>query len=317
MWKGLKRLFGRSGKSSQPAPKASAPAPARAAVPVPAAAAQPQTPDSDFQYGLVAIDIDGTLLRSDGSITVNLTRAVQKAQSMGVHVVLSSARTPDGVLAVHQALNLNTLQISFNGALICKGSALEILLHKAVDPSVALRIAQVARKFHPNIQIRADILDKWFTDKGAKPKPGGKGPTGVLPIEQMLAHPVSRLTFLTGGEPMNSLRNRIRQHFSDHVAIQPTDPRILQLVNRDAHKGKALEFVSQHYGIDRDRVMAIGDAPNDIAMINWAGCGVAMGNAWKEVHEIADVSVASNNNSGVTEALTDYVLSDDPFKQTG
>ncbi|MDX1564006.1 MAG: Cof-type HAD-IIB family hydrolase [Phycisphaeraceae bacterium] len=309
MLKFLKKMFGGS------KPPADSPIPE----PVP----QPTTPkasaaaQAEFHYGLVAIDIDGTLLRSDGSITVNLTRAVQKAQSLGVRVILSSARTPDGVLAVHQALNLNTLQISFNGALICNGPDLEVVYHKAVQPDTALEIAQIARKFHPKIQIRADILDKWFTDTPTKTKPGSKGPTGVLPLDKMLAHPVSRLTFLTGGEPMNSLRNRIRQHFSEHVAIQPTDPRILQLVNKDAHKGKALEFVSKFYNVERDRVMAIGDAPNDIAMINWAGCGVAMGNAWKEVHEVADLTVASNNNSGVTEAIRDYVLSDDPFKQTG
>jgi hypothetical protein len=79
-------------------------------------------------------------------------------------------------------------------------------------------------------------------------------------------------------------------------------------MHKSVDKADALGFVAKHYGVAAERVMAIGDAPNDATMLKWAGLGVAMGNAWPTTRQSADVVVASNDEEGVAQALTRYVL---------
>ena len=80
------------------------------------------------------------------------------------------------------------------------------------------------------------------------------------------------------------------------------------MVHREVDKGTAIRYIATHLGVDADRVMAIGDAPNDVGMIRWAGLGIAVENGWPEVRQAADVVISSNNDDGVAEALDRYIL---------
>jgi hydroxymethylpyrimidine pyrophosphatase-like HAD family hydrolase len=79
-------------------------------------------------------------------------------------------------------------------------------------------------------------------------------------------------------------------------------------MDKKADKGCALQVICDHYGIDRKEVMAMGDSFNDIAMIEWAGVGVAMGNAYDMVKDAADYVTTSNDEDGVAEAIRKFVL---------
>ena len=87
-------------------------------------------------------------------------------------------------------------------------------------------------------------------------------------------------------------------------------PRFLEIVNAQVNKGEALRFVAEHFGVKREEVMAIGDSNNDIAMVEYAGLGVAMGNASPRVKEAADVMTKSNQEDGVAEAIKKYILTE-------
>jgi hypothetical protein len=92
------------------------------------------------------------------------------------------------------------------------------------------------------------------------------------------------------------------------VAFSCSHLRLLQVVAGRVDKADALATVAEFYGIDPDRVLAIGDAPNDLGMIRWAGLGVAMQNAWDEVRAAAHFIVPSNEHAGVAHAFRKYVL---------
>ena len=101
---------------------------------------------------------------------------------------------------------------------------------------------------------------------------------------------------------------RLRRVGTGRVGIAYSHMRLLQVVHAEADKAAGVKRVAEHYGIPKERVMAIGDAPNDLPMIKWAGLGVAMHNAWDEVKKNAQLTVPSNDNDGVATALERYVL---------
>ena len=83
---------------------------------------------------------------------------------------------------------------------------------------------------------------------------------------------------------------------------------MLQLMSPRTSKALALAHVAKLLGIEAAEVMAIGDAPNDVDMLKWAGLAVAPENGWETVRKMADVVVASNDADGVAEALKRFVL---------
>lgn len=98
--------------------------------------------------------------------------------------------------------------------------------------------------------------------------------------------------------------------FAGKVFAPRSMPRFLEIVNAKVNKGEALRFVAEHFGIKREEVMAIGDSNNDIAMLEYAGIGIAMGNAKPRVLEVADAITATNAKDGVAEAIKKYILAE-------
>jgi len=310
VWKLLRSVLGMGGKQparpSQPSPPRSAPAP------IPVSRGQ-QRPAAN--YGLIAIDIDGTLLMSNKSLAEPVIKAVRRADASGVKVVLSSARPPVNAQRVLNKLGLDTRMICYNGALVCEGETLEVAHHASLDPALALEAAQMARHISPNVQVRVDIVDRWYTDKDAKHAAGTPKhnlPTKVDRLENILVEPVTRLTFLAKSQSISKIRHQIGLKFGDRIGIQRTENRLLQLLSPGIDKAGALATVAGHYGVSQDRVMAIGDGPNDLEMMEWAGCSVAVANGYPEILEAAHHRVASNDRGGVAEAILKYVLNGPP-----
>ena len=104
------------------------------------------------------------------------------------------------------------------------------------------------------------------------------------------------------------MERNLKLNYGDNLHITRSKPCFLEVMHREANKAKALEVIAGHFGIDRQEVMAVGDSYNDMEMLEWAGMGVAMGNAYQSVKDIADFVTASNEEEGVTEALRRFVL---------
>jgi len=277
----------------------------------PSAGAAPPPPRN--HYDLIAVDVDGTLLRSDRTLTEPVIEAVHRARDRGVHVVLSTARPPLNAQHVLRELGLETQMICFNGAVVCDGADLSVLYHQSMPAELCLHVAKIARKIDGEIQVRADVVDKWYTDRfnpKKQPSEARNRPARVGTFEQIFTEPVTRLTMLGRKQSMARLKKEISARYAKYVTTHHTDERILQLSRKGVDKAAALEAVCEHYGVEQSRVMAIGDAPNDLPMMYWAGCAVAVANSYTEVLEMAHHQVASNNKHGVAEAIVKYVLGD-------
>jgi len=264
------------------------------------------------EIGLVAIDVDGTLLRSDKSLTRVSAEAIAEATEAGVHVVIASARPPRSVREIYHALGLDTLAIHYNGALIHDLPRGKHVYHQPIDVGLAKRIVKVARRVDRNVSVSAEILDKWYTDFVDPELPTETSkifrPDMVGPLESFMYVPVTKLMLLAPPQRLQKVTDMIRRRFAGQVTVIVSDPHMIQIVHPEVDKAHALQRIAQQYGVMQCNVMAIGDAPNDVGMLRWAGLGVAMENAWPIVHTAADVIVPSNDDNGVAYAIRKYVL---------
>ena len=261
---------------------------------------------------LVAIDLDGTLLRTDKRLSMRCVEAIAEATRRGVHVVLASARPPRSMREIYHRLGLDTVQVNYNGALIHDLPRYRHLYHCPLPPRLALRIVRLARRVDPQIVISAEILDRWYTDRVdetlATETARQQGPDYLGPLAGFLNVPVTKLMLLAPPERLGAVHGAVRRRFGRKVGLLVSDRHLLQIVNRQVDKAGALARVAHDYGIPRAQVMAIGDAPNDIGMLRWAGLGVAVQNAWDLARDAADCTVPSNDQDGVAHALHRYVL---------
>lgn len=264
------------------------------------------------RVGLVAVDVDGTLLRSDRKICVAAVEAIRRCVRHKVKVVLASARPPRSVRRIHQALGLDTVSIHYNGALIHDLIRGKHLFHQPLDPKLAGKIIQFARGIDPKLIVSLEILDKWYTDHFDPQYATETGrifkPDEVGPLDTFLAQPVTKLMLLGPPARLAKVRLQVIEQFGGQIGVAVTDPDLIQITHQEVDKAAALARVARVYGVKRRNIMAIGDAPNDAPMLQWSGWGVAVGNAWPEAREAADAVAPSNNDRGVAYAIRRYVF---------
>ena len=263
---------------------------------------------------LVAIDLDGTLLSSRKTITPKTHTAIKAAAAAGVKVVLATARPPRSVRTYYEALKLDTPTINYNGALIWDEFRRKAVEHVPLDAAVARRVITWSRKLYPKLLVSVEILDKWYTDHfDDTPEymtETGKhfSPDFIGPLDAFMRVPITKLMLLGNPSWIAELELQTAKKFGMTVSHTRSDPHMLQLMSPETSKALALEKVATSFGIKANEVMAIGDAPNDVHMLRWAGMAVVPENGWAEVKKIAHTVVASNDADGVAEALLKYVL---------
>lgn len=266
---------------------------------------------------MLALDLDGTLLRSDKKLSKYDAVAIKEAVRRGVKVVLATARPPRSSKRIHEGLGLDTPLINYNGALVYDVAKDEQVYHEPLDSKIAREIIKLARSIEPSIVVSLEVRDKWYTDyddprfKTATAKRFKPDYVGSLIVP--LSRPVTKLMLLFHAEQLDPIREAIMENFSEHAAFPESDKTIIQVVNAQVDKSSALQRVAEQYGIDPSRVCAIGDAPNDAGMLRWAGLGLAVGNAFGEALEAANVVLdQTNDERAVGLAVERYVLGDNP-----
>lgn len=268
-------------------------------------------PEPDRQVRLVAIDLDGTLLTNSKRVSKRTAKALCCLPARDVRVVIASARPPRSVRQIYRALGLDTWQINYNGALIWDEPNQRVVHHQPLDCILARQIIDLSRDMYEEVQVSCEILDRWYTDREEQPYTTETGrlfkPDLVATLDEFCNQPLTKLLLL--GEPriVARLESLLTEEFPDASIIR-SDPELLQVMHPDASKAAALERVATEYGVPMSEVMAIGDAPNDISMLQAAGIGIAMDNAHPMVKLEADWVAPSNNDHGVHAALKKFGL---------
>ena len=258
---------------------------------------------------LVAIDLDGTLLTRSKQVCARAAKALRCLPEQDVKVIIASARPPRSVRAIYQQLGLKTLQINYNGALIWDEPNQRAVFHKPMPGRLVRTMIERARDMYDEVLVSCEVLDRWYTDRADQSYTTETGrlfkPDVMAPLEQFTEQPITKLMFLGDPRIMNALEPVLAE-FERKVTIVRTDDELLQVMDARVSKASALKQVAEIYRVDSKQILAIGDAPNDVGMLQFSGIAVAMDNAHTIVKHAADWIAPSNDDHGVHAALVRF-----------
>lgn len=257
---------------------------------------------------LAAIDLDGTLLRSDRSVSERSRRAIAAAAAAGTEVVVVTARSPRSVTAFASDAGIGGIAICANGAILFDLDAGAIVAHQPLPAEVAQRIALSLRERVPGVAFGWELglrfgsepaYEAW-RDPTRWPRPEGSfAPCEISTWRQPMTKLLARLPDADVGE----LLAAARAVGGDDVVATLAGREYVEVMSRGVAKEAALAALAAKRGIDAAEVVAFGDHLTDVGMLAWAGLGVAVANAEPEVLAAADEVTASNDEDGVALVL--------------
>lgn len=260
---------------------------------------------------LVAIDLDDTLLNKSLTVSPRAAQAIRKAVEQGVVVTVATGRMYQSALPYARQLELDVPLITYNGALIKAVLSGKTIFHQPIVPDIAADILALCRENGWHIQSYIDDT-LYVTEMNEKTQVYIKiaGVTPVIMGDKLYDMKEAPTKMLIVDEPgrMEQIANVFYRRFAKQVYITSSKPKFLEFTHPSVNKGWAVAFLGEMLGIDREEIMAVGDSGNDVPMLEYAGLGVAMGNAKPTVQAAADVVTLSSDDDGVAEAIEKYVL---------
>lgn len=253
----------------------------------------------------IASDLDGTLLRSDGTLDERSRAALAAIQRAGVLLVLCSARPPRWMRPLAEATGHGGVAVCANGAVIWDLHADALLETRALAPPVAADVVRRLKPALPDASWAVETADTFGHEPGYRPHWPVPDGTVVDAIEALLTAPVTKLLLRHDYLPADALVEVAVERLGD--LAQPThsnsEGSLLEISAAGVSKASALARLCAERGIDRAEVIAFGDMPNDVPMLEWAGHAVAVANAHPDVLAAADEVTLANDEAGVAQVL--------------
>lgn len=266
-------------------------------------------------YKLIALDMDGTLLGHDQQISARNKAAIAAARQQGVTVVLTSGRPLEGMTRYLDELAMTGADdyvICYNGTLVQRAADRSVIRSQALRGRDASRVAQLAHQLGVNVHAFSRTLGlitpalNHYTEHESRLN---DLPITLLDFAEL--DPEDEILKVMLIDPPELLTPAIAQLpaslYQDYTVVQSA-PFFLEIMNRHSHKGAGVSALAEHLGIERQQVICMGDAGNDSHMIEYAGLGIAMGNATDELKALAGHITASNDEDGVAVAIERFVL---------
>jgi Cof subfamily protein (haloacid dehalogenase superfamily) len=277
-------------------------------------------------FRLLALDIDGTLLRSDKSVSPRTRAALIAARGRGVHLVLVTGRRYPSARKVAEDLGVAGPLVLHNGALIMSGVPGEnggVLRCRPLPRQVALEVAAIGRRHgadpvvhcgqrgegrllaHPgpySSTLMAYYLDRSHPDVVA-----------CAVFEEALTEDPLQVMFGGRIDEMTALFSELRAALGERVKIERTvypaqDTGLLDVLEPSVGKAEALAFLQERWGVTAAETLAIGDNWNDQEMLTRAGLGLVMGNADPEMRALGLPLLPTADEDGVAVAIERYLL---------
>lgn len=272
----------------------------------------------------IALDIDGTLTNDAKVVTPRTKEALLAAQRSGIRLILSSGRPVQGLRAIAAELELQDnggLLVAFNGARVIDAQTDEVLFDQPMEERALRALVGHMRDF--------DVIP-WITEgkylyveRGCRRTITYRdAPFDIVDYERRMcdlelvevddllevcSRPQDKLLCASEPEYLQAHWRAMHEPFTDTLSGMFTADFYFEFMAPGINKGNALAGSLPKIGIDASEVIAFGDAQNDISMLEWAGIGVAMGNATDAAKAAADEVTASNNEDGIALALDKFL----------
>lgn len=253
-----------------------------------------------FRPALVALDIDGTLVDSTGRMPEDLRAAVRGISDGGVPVVLSTGRSwlATGPIAEHIGLPPGFSVVS-NGAMVVHNPPLDIVFEERFDPAPTLE--KVARRV-PHARVAVQDGLHWRVSREF-PEGELQGDVSVESMEELASRPVSRIVIRDPDSTDEDFLEQVGDLGLHEVSYFIGWSAWMDIAPQGVDKAHGLQRVVDELGIAPADVLAIGDGRNDHEMLEWAGRGVAIGDAALETQAVADHVTGRFDDGGTLAEL--------------
>jgi hydroxymethylpyrimidine pyrophosphatase-like HAD family hydrolase len=258
-----------------------------------------------LSYRLIATDLDGTLLRSDESVSQRTRDALTAAAAAGAAHIVVTGRAVPWTRHILDDLGYRGLAVCGQGAQVYDAGRHRLLTSVTLDRQVAtLALAKVEAEVGPlYLAASRDGLD------GEVLVGPGYAPTGSLPVtpftdvSDLWSAPLNKIYVQHPTLADDELADAARRAAGGFVSVTMAGAGIVELLPLGLTKATGLSLAARRLGLKRDDTLAFGDMPNDIPMFSWARHGVAMANAHEEPKAVADEVTASNEDDGIAVVL--------------
>lgn len=271
-------------------------------------------------YKLVVTDMDGTLLNSEGYVSDENREVLKSLIDKGVHVAVATGRIFTSAKVFAKYIGMKTPIIACNGAVVRDLESGETIYSNPIKREDCLKILEVCREHGVYFHFYAE--ETFYTEKLERRSLKYSEWNKTLKEEERIDIRVIEDSFdvlKNGKEEIYKfvvmdddleLLGKVRRKLEEVASVECSRSmhNNIEIMNRGVTKGKAVKRLADSLGIAAQDIICFGDNENDISMLEYAGMGIAMGNAENMVKEIAQYVTSTNDEDGVARAIKKFIL---------
>lgn len=259
-----------------------------------------------MKYRLIAIDLDGTIINKEGEIFPYAKKAIRRAIEMGMKVAIATGRMYRPSNRFAQELGISAPIICYQGALIREPHGGSVLWHKPLSIDTAREVIDKIRQI--GVQQYVYVDDEIFVEEITEIALwyAQRNDVRLKLVGDLVTSLEKQPTAIAARgeqEKIDHLTDDLRGFFRSRLLVTKSYPTFCEIGHPSSGKGIALKHLAKLLGVERNQTVAIGDGPNDISMLKWAGLGIVIGTAPQEVIAAADWVIETETGDGFTRAI--------------
>jgi Cof subfamily protein (haloacid dehalogenase superfamily) len=253
---------------------------------------------------LVATDLDGTLLHTDGTVTERTRAALTAVESLGVTVVFVTGRPVRWMEPLWEHVGDHGLAVCSNGGIVYDVHGREVAQARTIPAQTGLEVGRLIREAEPGVAFAVERTDGF----GKEPDYLTRGPVPadvqIGPYEQLMTGEVVKVLARHEDRDPEAFWADVEEHVGHLVTTTwSSTSALVEISGHGVTKASTLELLCAERGVAAEEVVAFGDMPNDLPMLAWAGTSYAMAGGHRSVRELADDLAPSNDEDGVAVVL--------------
>ena len=264
-----------------------------------------------MKYKMLVLDMDDTLLADDHTISNENKVMLAKAQELGVYVILASGRPTPAMIAYAKELQLdNSYMISYNGAVITDLKEDKVIFEQTLTQGQIHELYDYSLKSKTHIitYVNGKIVSETDSEYIEIEKNiTGLAHNKVVSFKEEVQSSAVKCILLEEPSYLKEVEKDLKAAMP-HLSVSMSKPFFLEIAQNGIDKGASIKFLAEKLNILQSEIIAVGNAGNDLSMIEYAGLGVWVDNVDPVLRDKGDVVVASNNDHGVAEVVRRFIL---------
>lgn len=258
------------------------------------------------RYRLVALDVDGTIRTPERPMSERTKRAIARVVEAGAVVTVATGRMFLSARRVVREVGLTSPVVSYQGALVAEPESGRVLWHRPMTREQVREALEALKGW--DVEIMGNLGDRVYVGRMSPwmEAYGQRNGVEVVAVGRLDRAPVEGMTRLVAvGDPeeVRRLEAALLRRLDSRMYVTRSLPQYCEILHPNAGKHRALAWLCRRLGLGRSQVVAFGNGYNDVEMLEWAGLGVAVGDAVPEVLAVADMVAAPMEEDGAAQVL--------------